>query len=313
MIYVGSDFKNSGVKVKVVNGGVLQPENVCAEYWNGSAWFPVNYMATNSDFPYDQRGWNIATQSATSEQWRFNFDPYNLNADFETTVIDGRSKYWARFRVIADVQLVPVLEQVKLHTNRFEVNATGFTEYFGISRYKQTVASGVDHLIGNKAGTPKNENVSYIIDGGEPAAGVIADYKVNKFEDGNNDSTIFVLDVVEGIDTSIPLEVSVSWYVKGTGLGDVCFTLEKIAVGDGFVYDGNAAITGSTTATTTIATDQNLIRHTSKLFIDINEATVDTAYLMVVRRNSAPGNGTDTLLEDVVMTHFQVNGYFWKP
>lgn len=73
-IYVGADFVYGGVKAKIAAAGVIEPENVVAEFWDGTAWQPVNFMATLSDYPHTQLGWNLASQT-NSEQWRFDFDP----------------------------------------------------------------------------------------------------------------------------------------------------------------------------------------------------------------------------------------------
>jgi hypothetical protein len=209
-------------------------------------------------------------------------------------------------RIISTITSSPIIEQFKLHTNRFEVNGNGFTEYFGTSRYRKTLISGVDHLIPNNVGTPKDMDVLYT-----PTA--TAGYTDNRFESTVNDSTCFVLDINEGLDTSIPIEVSLSFYVNGTGTGDIELVLEKIPVTDGYVYDGANSIGGSATKIVTVATDKDLVRQSVLLHLDVNEATPSTAYLMIVRRDASAGNLNDTLAEDVILTHFKVNGYFWKP
>jgi len=308
MVYLGSDFKFSGAKVKIVTEGVVEPANVVAEYWNGTAWFPVNYMATCADFPFSQKGWEIAGTgtSGGSEQWRFNYDPYGNDADFQTKDVNGSVKYWARFRITSPITTDPLLEQVKLHTNSFEINANGFTEYFGTSRYKKTVLSGINNLVNNSAQSLANESAAY-------APGISAGYKDNEFQDNTVDSTLFVLDVNEGIDTSIPVEVNVSWYVKGAGTGDVELSLGKIPVGDGFVYDGANTVTWADPVVTNVPVASNLVRQTTTMYIDINEAQADTAYLMVIRRDASAGNTNDTVAASVVATHIKVNAYFWKP
>ncbi|MHC4648979.1 MAG: hypothetical protein ACYTBJ_26290, partial [Planctomycetota bacterium] len=41
---------------------------------------------------------------------------------------------WIRFRVATAITTAPIFEQFKLHTNRFEINADGWHEYFGRAR-----------------------------------------------------------------------------------------------------------------------------------------------------------------------------------
>ena len=46
----------------------------------------------------------------------------------------GTDLYWIRIRIENAINATPVIEQFKLHTNRTELNADGFIEYFGKGR-----------------------------------------------------------------------------------------------------------------------------------------------------------------------------------
>ncbi len=305
-IYVGSDFIFSGVKAKINTDGIVEPDAVIAQFWDGGQWVGVNYMSTNSDFPYTQYGWELAQNGNISEQWRFNYDPYEINANWQKSNVNGVTKYWAKFRILTSITTDPIIEQIKLHTSRLEVNADGFTEYFGRARYKKTILSGVNSLINNSAQSPSNESVEY-------ASGVTAGYLDNEFVSNANDSKLFVLNIDEGLDTSIPIEFKTSWYVKGTETGDVEFRLGKILVEDGFVYNGTAAVEGVVSKIVNVSVSSNLVRQTATIYIDINDAKPNTAYLMVFNRDSTSGNPNDTLNNNIILTHIVVNGYFWKP
>lgn len=303
-IYVGGDFLFSGVKVKVDTIGVIEPENVCAEFWDGTAWQKVEFMATQADFPFAQYGWDLAGV-AESQQWRFNFDPYNEFGDWVQNEINGETKYWSRFRIedVAGITSDPLIEQVKLHTSRFEINANGFTEYFGSARYPKTILSGIENLINNAVASPANESVQY-------APGVTAQYTDNEFANGATDSRLLVVDIPEGMDTSVPIEVTVSGYIKGPSTGDLYFQLGKIAVGDGFVYDGSGTMTRvDNIVTRAVSADEE--RFTFKTLMRVNESGANVAYLFEIRRLG--GDVLDTMSASFIATHIKVNGYFWKP
>lgn len=306
-VYLGADFKFNGIKVKINTEGQVEPDRVVMEYWTGSAWFPVPYMATSSDEPLSAFGWKLAQNGVSSEQWYFNFDPTDIAPDWQQHAVDGITKYWGRFRIISDITADPIIEQVKLHTPRFEANACGCTQYFGESRYKKTVLSGVDILINNALQSPASQAVAY-------TPTISADYGDNQFNNNARDSKLFVLNVDEGLDTSIPIEVVISFYVEGTGTGDIEFTLGKIPVGDGFIYDGTSSVTTEYSVISQVITPSNLERRSIKMYMPINDGGPDIpAYLMEIARDATGTNPNDTVPHNVVVTHVIVNGWFWKP
>lgn len=106
------------------------------EYYNGttSAWEPVETMATQADGLYLPLG-NEVLQWEGSSQIRYNIllnnrldwqenDPMGLGTDY----------YWMRFRWTSAVGQVAEVEQIKLHTNRTEINKDGWQEFFGNAR-----------------------------------------------------------------------------------------------------------------------------------------------------------------------------------
>jgi hypothetical protein len=306
-LYLGSEFIYSGVKVKISADGIVEPNNVVAEYYTSAGWIPVNYMSSDANPPYDQHGYELAQNGHLNEQWRLNFDPYDRNAEFTKSFINGVEKYWGRFRITDTITTDPLLEQMKIHTSRWECNADGSTEYFGRARYKRTIISGIKSLENNSAQSPANESVQY-------TSGVSAGYTDNELVNGFVDSRLFVLNIPEGVDTSIPVEVKVSWYVKGTSTGDVEFKLSKIPVADGYVYDGSSVLEGTFAETTTISASSNLIRNTTTLYLDVHEAIPgQVTYMCVLQRDATGTNPNDTVADNVVMTHIIGSAYFWAP
>ncbi|MHC4213179.1 MAG: hypothetical protein ACYSWP_07410, partial [Planctomycetota bacterium] len=141
LLVMSDSGRYGGVKVKMNTAGTVEPASVLAEYLQDSSptWIPSGFMATDAEFPYDQKGNVLASCSSCSEQWRFSFDPDDLPPTWdEVTLNINGTNYtgrFARFCTVAPITLDPVLEQIKLHTNRWECNADGNTEYFGRARY----------------------------------------------------------------------------------------------------------------------------------------------------------------------------------
>lgn len=306
IIYIGSDFIFSGVKVKINTAGIIEPANVLIEYWDGTQWDFANFMATDADFPYSQYGWSLTNNDNTSEQWRVDLDPYELRDPWVKNTINGVEKYWSRFRIVSNITQDAIIEQVKIHTSRWECNSDGTTEYFGLGRYKKTILSGINNLVNNAALSPANESVDY-------SNLVVAGYTDNQLNNGAFDSRLFILNVDEGLDTSIKIEVRISYYVDGPDTGDIEFRLTKIPVMDDFVYDGTALEEDLQTQIETISVNSDLVRKTAVLYMPVNEGTPAEAYVFVLSRDARGTNPNDTLPDNVILTHIVVNGYFWRP
>jgi len=46
----------------------------------------------------------------------------------------GENIYWSRLRTVSATNIAPVIEQIKIHSNRMEINSDGWPEYFGKAR-----------------------------------------------------------------------------------------------------------------------------------------------------------------------------------
>ena len=161
-LLVGSDYPFGGTKTKIGTLGVIEPDNIQGEYLpSTSGWSAVSYMVTDADFPYTQKGREISSCSSCSEQWRFGFVPGNVPTPWDKVTINingtDYTKYWGRFRIVTAITTDALLEQLKLHTNRWEANADGNTEYFGRARYPKTIPIRKST---NAEKNPANENIS---------------------------------------------------------------------------------------------------------------------------------------------------------
>ena len=306
-ILVVSDVPFGGTKSKMETGGTVEPGNVLAEYLQEtSLWTRAFYMVTDADAPYEQKGNLLGSCSSCHEQWRFGFNPFVKPVPWDAVefTVDGTpiTGYWAIFRITSAITADPVMEQMKLHTNRFEVNADGFTEYFGVSRYSATIPVTIEP---NSDSTPSDENIKI-------STGITIQRTKNEFRNTAKDGLIITGLFPEGVDTSIPIILIVDWYPTTDGVADVELELELIVATDEFVYDGNATPVEATPVVTSI--DTNLEERQTSIFLVIAQTALpgDTIYGHLFR--DASGSRTnDDYTGNVIIAGANVIAHFWKP
>lgn len=109
----------------------------------------------------------------------------------------GVNGYWIRIRLTTPLLTSPTLDQVKLHTNRTEINKEGFMEYFGEARpLKRT-----DNNIQNWQPSSVNPPTSTVI---RPSATLSANLTNNTFPPGSTSTTICQFSLPSDVDTSHP-------------------------------------------------------------------------------------------------------------
>jgi hypothetical protein len=295
-----------GVKAKMNTAGTVEASSIVAEYLqdNSPTWIQTAYMATDAEFPYDQKGNVLASCSSCSEQWRFTLDPDNTPPqwDLVTLTIDGTpyTGRWARIRTIAPITLDPILEQIKLHTNRWECNADGNTEYFGRARYPRDIRI-TKYTNVNK--NPANENISV-------ASGVTLAVVDNEFTAAADDGNIYTFTIPIGLDTSIPIYIEKRFYPMGTGAGDIIYNCNVYKIKTGTVLDGT--LTPASTLTNTISVNNQqdeLIKTTFKFFV-ADLVPGDSIVLDVHREGS---NVLDTFGSSIADVGGRAIAWFWRP
>ena len=199
---------NTGTAIVVLNN----PANpFVLEYfdYDASAWTPINYMMTDADNSYQsyakglfehQGSFQVRYDSflAEDKSWG-NTDPMSL----------GTPYYWIRIRIDSAITTSPTFEQVKVHSNRTEMNADGYIEFFGKARPFRRLPWDAGLL---QAGpdSPQNQDlfVSDNLDRG---------YIENNFEDGNTDRVGFNTYLPADCDTSSPIRFA--WTVTSDASG----------------------------------------------------------------------------------------------
>ncbi len=305
-ILVGSDYKFSGVKVKMESVGVIEPNNVKAEYLRTTdTWIKSYYMSTDANYPYDQHGSQLAACSSCSEQWFFGFDPLSLPTDWSKTTMNingiNTEKYWAKFEITSDITTDPLIEQIKLHTNSFEIESDGFTSYRGTSRYAKSIPIIIE---ANGDKTPLNEDIKI-------ANGMTIVRLHNEFADVKVDGNILSGIIPEGLDTSIPVSLYVDWYPSNNNTGDVELEVELVPVTNNFVFDGTAQKLPTAPAIHTVSNDQE-IKHTSVFQAIVQQSLPGDQVFASLFRDATAGNTDDTYVGNIVITNIVLVGHFWK-
>jgi|GEM_PF-3327736 len=308
-LLIGADYPFGGAKVKMDTIGVVEPANVIGEYLKDSAptWATSPYMVTNADFPYEQKGYEIASCSSCSEQWRFGFDPDDLPTTWAkvTLNINGTDyeKYWGRFRITSAITTDPTVEQLKQHTNRWECNADGNTEYFGRARYPKdlTMHWGLTNQLQGFA--PQNENIDFATD-------LSLVYIGNKFANGQTDGRGGFFVVPTGLDTSIPVTMEVLWEPLDNTAGNVAYEIDIAPKKVGELMDTADTPTTISGVETIAVNESNVLKRTRiKFFIN----TLVPGDVIGLGLKRLGGDVTDTYGGPVALINVRLIGYFWRP
>lgn len=311
-ILVGSQVTFGGTKMKYASVGNVNPEYLISEYLeeDGAAWISVPFMVTEEDPPLEQFAYNVG--SAFREHIRFGFNPLRVGGktpwEKATMNINGEdiTAFWGRFRLLGTIAEDPVMEQLKLHPPRFEINSNGMTEYFGDARYKKIILT---EQVANALKNPTNTNVAI-------APGITAVGDKNTFNNSVSDGFILKGAIPEGLDTSIPVLVEIDWYSAVADDGDVELQFEIVSVqraNQDFYYDGTHPILVSTSSIlSVIAADQYKKKTSTFLVPAVHSVPGDLIYASLYR-DATPANPHDTLAGSIVITAARVFGYFWKP
>lgn len=307
-LLVGSLEVYEGAKVKYNSLATVESANIMAEFYNNDTdgWLPVDFMGTNSDYPHEAHAWNIAVDNHDAEQVFFGFNPLTRAEPdtwdtkiFNINGVDYEYKF-ARFRVVSDITGDPQVEQLKLHTDRIENEATGIFKY-GRAR---TPIDLPHVIIKNNLSDPPNEVVSY-------TPQYAADYVDNELANGQIDGFGVIINRVFNLDTSVPIVVGLSFYVKGIATGDIELNYEASQVVDGYVYDGLEPY-DSYSLIKTIDVAQNLTRFSVSLPVRVNRLQENAGLVVNIFRDATAGNPEDTLAASIIRTNVNVTGFSWK-
>lgn len=227
--YIGSTtpYTFPGIRITLTGALVLGAGSIVHEYWDGSAWSSFNTMITNANAPYRSFGQDLEV-STGNYQIRFSqltgssapggssyFTSTSPGGNpWATTTVDGTSAYWVRLRVVVPITTSPVADQVKLHTNRVEINGDGFVEFFGSSRAVKIIYPA--GIWNHTSMTPSNNDV-YI------SNTLRFDGTDNEFQNNATDTFTMTFSLPEDTCTSCPLVLRWRYTVSTTNGGNIAW------------------------------------------------------------------------------------------
>lgn len=317
MLYIGSGLEAfPGIKLDC--DGLMNYTGdgvIVAEIWTGAAWTNIPFMTTRASPDYARQCQQIGT--AASQQVRFG----DVSAWRTTTVNSVADKYWLRFRITSDLDTMCKVSRIKVHTNRTEINADGFMEFFGNARPLIRLPYDLG-LTEAAANSPANGDVY--------SSSTIGVGRVeNSFQDAVTDTIGFVADFPSGIDTSYPM--TLVWRFIGTsapvGTQDIYWTIRWLitsdysdtvwgddsTVGDSSGDAGVKARQKSTTVTSSIAAANKQYRATAELDVNFfDQDDVIAPRLLWVSISREAGDALDTYGGTVNMIQLTPTYVAWR-
>jgi hypothetical protein len=259
IIYVGCDLQDVsdyyqflGLKVLTDTAAVIGAGEIVMEFWNGSSWESFNWMSTGADSPQYTHAKDQFTYTIP-QQFRFNIDvQYGWVKNNPITAL-STNRFWVRIRIATAVTTAPVFQQFKLHSNRREINADGFPEYYGKGRPIGRLPWAITDL--GKNASMGDQNV-YL---GDNVFGIFE----NNVWNSNGDQAPFVTNLPTDLDTSSV--INLKWVVRPTSTGACSWTIHWAYSNDGDTLHTSAP--GSDPANTqTVVINDNTTAGQQKTF-----------------------------------------------
>jgi hypothetical protein len=260
-IYIANRFPITfeGIKIAIETAASIGAGEIIAEYWNG-AWTEFNGCTVLASPGFLKYAKNYFSQSGSyhikynpfiRDDWAVN-DPPGLGTDY----------YWMRFRVVTAITTSPVIQQIKVHTNRTEINVDGTQEFHMDARvYRKLTVDAVKPIEGSM------QNASLYVD-----ENVGVGLENNRFTTAG-DILGISFELPEDCDTSAPLIFV--WKGKFAVAGNVDFTIRRKIVAPGDPYTNTEPLPSGetllvTTGTIAIATAD--AREDFRVDLDISDA-----------------------------------------
>lgn len=273
-------IKFFGCDIKINSQGNIGTGSVITEYWNGSIWTSFASMKNSGESPFYPTTESIINLPSGSYHVRFNA---RINHDWAMNdpIGLGYNTYWIRLRIVSAIISSPIIEQVKIHSNRSSFNSDGWVEFYGKARpiarlpwnygmLQPAVSSpgDQDHFLSDTLDVGKIENA---------------------FANNTVDRIGFLAPIPFDLDTSTPIKLR--WAVRySDNIGDVNWNIRW-----GYSTSSDIIYTSQTDAPTTHSTQQLLtLSETVPTTIgQIKWSSIDIAVNNMNPRNS---NGTSDIL-----------------
>ena len=250
IFYIGGDPTNGifpGIDIVVttavvpaggrLNGTTEPPTYHYAwEYWDGTAWTEFRIMTVNETTHKSSRrdSFDLGTFHLRFGHIGNTKDPIPSAATFGSAntlaqrwvtsgtaagnwtenTVNSVSAFWARARLTTVLTTVPILDQVKLQTNHFEITAEGYTEYFGSARNIKRITTSMLDFRRAANDNSTNQDI-YISDT------LNLNTQHNRFANNTVATITYVHRIPTEIDTSHGIILQWAWASTSTNTGNV--------------------------------------------------------------------------------------------
>lgn len=292
--------------IKTGGGGTALDLGVGAvvwEFWDGVTWTAFRIFVTDASSPYAQKASNAFAITATADQIRF--DTVTINSSWVITTVDGISGYWVRVRVTSAITTVPVLQRIKLGTNRTEINSDGVVEFFGAAEPLRVLPHvNLAAIVDLQGASPSNVNINY-------SANIVLTPVENSFNNGAHDGVGIEFRLPNMVDTSRLATLRVGFVPSNNTAGTVDFTCTLVRIpATGAILNGtlDEVVTGNLVP---IALTTRDVVYTAQIEVDLSLFANEDKVVFALRRDASGSNPNDTFAGNVELfdIEFEVTAY----
>lgn len=268
------------------------------EYWNGASWVSMRIFATGAPFPHTSRA-QQALQNTGGEHVRFDYD--TMQANWATTTVNGQTAYWIRVRITTVINTFPVVERIKLHTNRTEINESGSVTFFGAAQPSLALMVHYNLTDDVSGSSPGNQTITF-------ASGISLTIVDNDYVNSTTDEVGWVRRVAKRQDTSRAITFRAVYAPSNTNTGNVVFRLVYALLPVGTTWNGSAP---STTLSQTVAqsgvTDRSAV-------VEFTFAVPDAlpGDIIAFKFGRLGSSGADTFTGNIEVGLIEANGTAWS-
>lgn len=261
-LYIANKFPLTfeGIKIAITSAANMGTGEIIAEYLTGSGWVEFNGCTSQSTPGFLKYAKTYFNQDGS---YHIKFNPYIRDTWIVSDPVGlGTEYYWMRFRVVTAITTSPIIQQIKIHTNRTEINTDGTIENHMDARvYKKLNVDAIRPLEGNMQ-----------------SASIYVDENVGVGLENNRFTTVsdilgISFELPEDCDTSAP--IIFVWKGKFASTGSIDFTIRRKIVTPGDLYTNiEPGASGDTVIvnTGTIAIAAADTREDFRVDIDISDA-----------------------------------------
>jgi hypothetical protein len=302
-LFIGGDQTFTGIKLNTTTAVALGAGALVLEVSDGvGGWIAIDVCVCDSVSPYLSHAQDIFGRVAF-EQVRFEA---LSGVAWAAQSINGVSKFWLRIRVITAVLGTnPVIESVKLGTNRTEINADGIVESFGTG---EKISDLIMHqqLTYDLAGASSPGNAAIVV-----SANITLTPVDNSFVNNALDGISAIITIPEGLDTSRPVLLHIHWIPSVNTAGDVEWETNAVEVRHGDTLDGTLPEVAGSLVHAVAGGSQDVVQE-SELSFSITELEPGDQLVFSLFRDAQAGNLDDTLAGNAEIVSLDLRGTFWR-